>query len=50
MVMNLMLVAFIFVPGPHRESKAKEANNASVELYVAYNDGQNTLTTLNGRR
>ena len=31
---------------PHRGYKAKEANNASVELYVTYNDGQNTLTTL----
>lgn len=31
---------------PHRGYKAQEANDASVELYVTYNDGQNTLTTL----
>lgn len=36
----------IRVVWPHRGYRAKEANNASVELYVTYNDGQNTLTTL----
>ncbi len=47
MVMSLMLVAFMSVLCGHIGGyKAKEANNASVELYVTYNDGQNTLTTL----
>ena len=31
---------------PHKGYKTNEANNASVELYVTYNDGHNTLTTL----
>ena len=36
----------IRVVWPHRGYKAKEANNASVELYVTYSDGHSTLTTL----